>query len=48
MFKRTFQLLPFACLATGALWAANDPFIGEWKLNPSRSRLTDQMKADHL
>ena len=48
MFKRTFQLLPFACLVTGALWAANDPFVGEWKLNPSRSKLTDQMKVERV
>ena len=43
MFKRTFELLLVACLGTGALWAANDPFVGEWKLNPARSKLTDQM-----
>jgi len=46
MYKRTFQLLLVACLATGALWAANDPFVGNWKLNPSRSTLTDVMKVD--
>ena len=43
MFKRTFELLLVACLGTGALCAANDPFVGEWKLNPARSKLTDQM-----
>lgn len=43
MFERTFQLLLVACLATGMLRAANDPFVGDWKLNPSRSKLTDQM-----
>ncbi len=48
MFKRTFQLLLVACLATGALWAANDPFVGDWKLNPSRSKLTDVMKVESL
>ena len=46
MFKRTFELLLVACLGTGALWAANDPFVGEWKLNPARSKLTDQMKVE--
>ena len=48
MFKRTFELLLVACLGTGALWAANDPFVGEWKLNPSRSKLTDQMKVESV
>jgi hypothetical protein len=45
MAKRAVQLLLIACLATTALWAANDPFIGKWKLNPSKSQLTDQMKV---
>jgi hypothetical protein len=48
MFKRIFQLLLVACLATGVLWAANDPFVGDWKLNPSRSKLTDVMKVESL
>jgi hypothetical protein len=45
MVKRTFQSLLIACLVTGALWAANNPFVGEWKLNPSKSQLTDEMKV---
>jgi hypothetical protein len=35
-----------ACLVTGALWAANDPFVGKWKVNPSKSKLTDEMKVE--
>jgi len=35
-------------LATGASWAANNPFIGDWKLDPSRSKLTDVMKVERL
>lgn len=35
-------------LATGPLWAANNPFIGDWKLDPSRSKLTDVMKVESL
>ncbi|HVH71960.1 MAG TPA: hypothetical protein VNB49_12710, partial [Candidatus Dormibacteraeota bacterium] len=31
---------------TGALWAADDPFVGEWKLNPSKSKLTDEMTVE--
>jgi hypothetical protein len=45
MFKCTFQSLLVALLVTGALWAANDPFVGRWKLNPSKSTLTDEMKV---
>jgi hypothetical protein len=48
MFKRTFQLLLVACLPTGPLRAANDPFVGDWKLNQSRSKLTDQMKVQSI
>lgn len=29
-------------------WAADDPFVGTWKLNPSQSKLTDQMKVESL
>jgi hypothetical protein len=46
MSKRPFHLLLVACLVTGTLWAANDPFVGKWKLNPSKSTLTDQMKVE--
>ena len=28
--------------------AANDPFVGDWKLNPARSKLTDVMKVESL
>lgn len=48
MAKRAFQLLLFVCLATSTLWAADDPFLGKWKLNPSKSVLTDQMKVEAL
>ncbi len=48
MFKRALQMLLAASLLTGALWAADDPFIGDWKLNPSKSKLTDQMKVERL
>ena len=48
MFKRTFQLLVVACVVASALWAADAAFVGEWKLNPSKSKLTDQMKVESL
>jgi hypothetical protein len=45
MSKRACQLL-LVCLATGTLWAASEPFVGTWKLNPSKSRITDRMKVE--
>ena len=27
---------------------ANEPFVGEWKLDPSKSKLTDQMKVESV
>ncbi|MGE5725414.1 MAG: hypothetical protein ACM34G_09590 [Acidobacteriota bacterium] len=48
MFKRILQVLLVGCLATATLRAANDPFVGDWKLNPSKSKLTDQMKVESL
>lgn len=46
MLNRTFQLLLAGCLMTGTLWAADNPFVGDWKLNPARSKLTDVMKVE--
>lgn len=44
--KRGFEYLLVACLVTGALWAANDSLVGKWKLNPSKSKFTDQVKVE--
>lgn len=35
-------------LMSGALLAANIGFVGHWKLDPSRTRLTDVMKVEHV
>jgi hypothetical protein len=47
--KPIVRILPAACLAacltTGVAWAAESPFIGAWKLNPSKTRLPDEMKV---
>lgn len=48
MFKRSLQLLLFAFLVTCALRAADDPFVGDWKLNPTRSDLSTKMKVESL
>ena len=46
MRNRVFQLLLVAGLATSSGWAADDPFVGKWKVDPSRSRLIDEMKVE--
>jgi hypothetical protein len=48
MLKRTFHLVLVACLMTATLWASTDPFVGDWKFNPSRSQLIDVMKVESL
>jgi hypothetical protein len=46
MLNRILQSLLVACLITDTLWAANDPFVGKWKVNPGKSKLTDEMKVE--
>lgn len=46
MLNRTFQMLLAGCLMTGPLWAADNPFVGKWKVNPSKSMLNDEMKVE--
>ena len=48
MFRHTIQLLLVTCLASGTVSEANEPFVGEWKLDPSKSKLTDQMKVESV
>jgi hypothetical protein len=36
------------CLVIGTSWAADNPFVGKWKLNPSRSKLSDEMKVERV
>lgn len=48
MFKRTFQLLVIACAITCPSLAADSPFVGNWRLDPARSKLTDVMRVDSL
>ena len=45
MLKRIVQLLLVASLMTISLTAADNPFVGKWKLNGSKSRLPDEMKV---
>lgn len=46
MLNRIFQLLLVTCLAMGTSSAANDPFVGKWKVNPSKSKINDEMKVE--
>jgi hypothetical protein len=48
MLRHIFQLLLFFGLVTCALWAADNPFVGDWKLNPSKSKMTDVMKVESV
>ena len=48
MSKLRFSLTAAACVMTCAAWAASSPFVGEWKLNLSKSKLADQMKVEGL
>lgn len=46
MLSRIFQSLLVASLIAGAASTANDPFVGKWKINPGKSKLTDEMKVE--
>ncbi len=46
MALRSLRQLLVVFLFTGTLLAANNPFAGTWKLNPAKSKLTDQMKVE--
>lgn len=48
MLKRTLLILPLACLLATDLWSADDPMLGNWKLNPQKSKLIDEMKVSSL
>jgi hypothetical protein len=45
VFNRILQILAALLLAAGTAWAAESPFIGEWKLDPSKTRTPDEMKV---
>jgi hypothetical protein len=46
MLSRIFQLLLVACLFASSVWAANDPFVGQWKVNPPKSTLNDEVRVE--
>jgi hypothetical protein len=46
MLKRALLFVFLAGLVAAVLSASNDPFVGEWKLNASKSKLIDEMKVE--
>ena len=48
MLKRAYLLMLVAGLLGSAAHAADDPMVGDWKLNPQKSTLTDVMKVGSL
>jgi len=48
MLKLGLSAAAAACVMACAAWAASAPFVGEWKLNPSKSKLADQMKVESI
>jgi hypothetical protein len=46
VLKRALKLLVFAGMALATARAAENPFIGEWKLDSSKSRMPDEMKVE--
>lgn len=47
--KRFYFSLGLTCLLAGSLWAADDPFVGKWKLNMEKSKFVgEQTKIEDL
>jgi len=46
VLSRILKLLLITCLVTSLIWAANDPFVGKWRVNPSKSKLIDEIKVE--
>src|SRR5574340_357005 len=42
---QTVGLVTVAYLAVSGFWTAQDPFVGKWKLDVSRSTIVDQMRV---
>jgi hypothetical protein len=45
---RILKIVQAVCLATGIASVAQSPFIGQWKLDSSRSRTPDEMKVQSV
>jgi len=40
-----FECMPAICVAASMAAAAQSPFVGEWRLDPLRSRMPDEMRV---
>ena len=47
MFKRSFEIVVVLFLAVIGVRAGEGPFVGEWKLDSSKSRMPDEMKVEN-
>jgi hypothetical protein len=45
VLKRILVILAPVCFATSVAWAPDNPFIGTWKLVPSKASLPDEMNV---
>lgn len=49
MLKRSLPTLTLLCLMSGTLYAADDAFVGKWKLNSAKSNVDgEQLKIEDL
>jgi hypothetical protein len=48
MSMHAIILVTAATFGPSALWTANDPFVGKWKLDASRSTIVDAMRVQAL
>jgi len=48
MLKQICLLMVLVSLVGTVAWAADDPMVGDWKLNPTKSKLIDVMKVESL
>jgi len=46
MLLRSLLSLLVGLVTIGTSWAADDPFVGNWKVIPSKSKLNDEMKVE--
>ncbi len=47
MFKRSFEIVVVLFLGVTGVRAGEGPFVGEWKLDSSKSRMPDEMKVEN-
>ena len=45
---QTIGLVAASYLAASGLWTAQDPFVGKWQLDVSRSTIVDQMRVQSV